>query len=188
MKVAMAMLAGLLICGGIVVAGELKSGLEPGKDIDAFDVVKCAGAIDDGVDVGAQLCYRCKYGSRPMVMVFARTANDELVALTKQLDKAVAKHEKEKLAAFVNLLGEDRDSLEAKAKELGEGNEIKMVPIVVPVEFENGPEVYGINPEADVTVILASNGKVVANHALAEGELNEESVKKIIDDLPKTLK
>lgn len=39
-------------------AGELKSGLEVGQSVDAFQVVKCAGAEDDGVEIGAQLCYR----------------------------------------------------------------------------------------------------------------------------------
>ncbi|MEX0611152.1 MAG: hypothetical protein WD229_03435 [Pirellulales bacterium] len=39
-------------------AGELKSGLQAGDSVGAFDVVKIAGAADDGVQVGKQLCYR----------------------------------------------------------------------------------------------------------------------------------
>ena len=50
-----------LVAGAVAVAAELKSGLEPGKLIGPFDVVKCAGP-DDNVKVGAELCYRCKYG------------------------------------------------------------------------------------------------------------------------------
>lgn len=41
-----------------VGAAELKSGLQPGESVPAFDVVKCSGAVDDGVNVGRQLCYR----------------------------------------------------------------------------------------------------------------------------------
>lgn len=169
-------------------AGELKSGLQKGKFIDAFDVVKCAGAPNDGVAIGEELCYRCKYDSRPMVMVFARTSDEKLAALAKQLDESVAKNSAKKLSAFVNLVGEDRDELEANAKELGETNKLENVPVVVPVEYENGPANYGINPEADVTVILAAGGKVLANHALAEGELNDDAVKAILADVPKLLK
>ncbi len=41
------------------VAGddELKSGLQVGASVPAFQVVKCGGA-DDGVKVDQQLCYR----------------------------------------------------------------------------------------------------------------------------------
>ncbi len=39
-------------------ADELKSGLQPGQSVPAFDVIKCGGAPNDGVKVGQQLCYR----------------------------------------------------------------------------------------------------------------------------------
>jgi len=188
----------VLACFGVAVAlavgtsparaVELKSGIPAGEAIGPFDVVKCAGAVDDGVDVGAKLCYRCKYGSRPMVMVFSRKADEKLVSLAKQLDEQVAKNSSKKLAAFVNLLGEDEEALETKAKELGEKNEIANVPFVVPVEFTDGPGDYGINPKAEVTVILAVGGKVVANHAFEAGKLNDKAVKAILADVPKILK
>jgi hypothetical protein len=38
-------------------ADDLKSGLEVGKDIPAHQTEKCAGAEEDGVKVGQQLCY-----------------------------------------------------------------------------------------------------------------------------------
>ncbi len=173
--------------GALGVAAELKSGLEPGKYVDAFDVVKCAGSEDDDVKIGDKLCYRCKYGSRPMVMVFARKADEQLGELVKQLDAKVADASDSKLAAFVNLLGESRDDLETAAKEFGETTGTKNVPIVVPVEYENGPENYGINPEVGVTVILANKGKVVANHALDGEDLDEKAVEAILDDVSKMI-
>lgn len=39
-------------------AAELKSGLQVGDSVGFFEVVKCAGAADDGVKAGQQLCYR----------------------------------------------------------------------------------------------------------------------------------
>src|SRR5262245_59097695 len=111
-------ICGLLVGVTFVGAAELKSGVQPGDAINPFDVVKCAGP-DDGVKIGDELCYRCKYGSRPMLMVFARKSDKSLAKLAKELDSAVKKNKEEKLAAFVNLLGENRDELEASAKELG---------------------------------------------------------------------
>ena len=173
---------------GLAFAAELKSGLAADEDIAPFDVVKCAGP-DDKVKVGDQLCYRCKYGNRPMVMIFTRNTDEKVADLVKKLDKAVAKHSKAELKAFVNLIGENRDSLEADAKEFAKKNEIKETPVVVPVEFENGPADYGINPEAAVTILIAKKGKVASNHAFAEAkELDEKALEALMADVEKVIK
>lgn len=161
----------------------LKSGLQPGKSIGAFLVTKCAGAEEDGVEQGANLCYRCKNGGRPQVIVFTRTVSKRIEGLVKQLDVAVAKHEKNQLRAFVNLLGKDKESLQTTAKELGTKTKVKAIPFVVPNEFKNGPEDYGLNPKADLTVIIAKDGKVVANHAFAKDKLDKDGIKGIIKDV-----
>ncbi|HWC90068.1 MAG TPA: hypothetical protein VG433_10445, partial [Pirellulales bacterium] len=83
-------------------SNEVKSGPQEGDKIAPFDVVKCAGATDDGVSVGDKLCYRCKYGAKPMVMVFTRKS-DEISGLVKKLDKAVEKNSDKQLRAFVNI-------------------------------------------------------------------------------------
>lgn len=41
-----------------LAAGALKSGPQVGDSVEAFQVVKCAGAEGDGVRVGQELCYR----------------------------------------------------------------------------------------------------------------------------------
>jgi hypothetical protein len=187
MKTMISFCVALAFSAGVALAEDLKSGLQPGAPIGAFDVLKCAGAVDDGVKVGTQLCYRCKYGARPMVMIFSRGGSAPVAALAKQLDKAVAENSDKKLAAFVNLLGEDREKLEADAKQLGAKSQLANVPVVVPVEFENGPDNYGINPKADVTVILAQGGKVKATHAFAKGEFGTKGAEAVVADLPKIL-
>ncbi len=176
----------LLLATHTVRADEIKSGPQPGDRIGAFDVVKCAGAADDGVDVGNKLCYRCRYGSKPMVMVFARKSDESLASLVKQLDSAVAQNSDKQLKAFVNLVGENRDAAEAAAKTFGEKNKFANVPIVVPEESENGPDNYGINPKAEVTVIVASGGKVTSSHAFAATP-DSAQVQEILSDINKAL-
>lgn len=189
MRLMKTFLASVALLGGISLAyaAELKSGKQPGDAIGAFDVVKCAGTEDDGVDLGSKLCYRCKYGNRPMVMVFSRKSDDSIAGLVKKLDAEVNKKSDDQLAAFVNLLGDDESALEAHAKALGKSASAPRVPIVVPVEYENGPADYGINPSAEVTVIMAVKGKVVANHAYGPGQLNKKAVDEILADVPKLL-
>ncbi|MCE9607565.1 MAG: hypothetical protein K8U03_21975 [Planctomycetia bacterium] len=156
-----------------VSAEEIKSGLAAGEGIGPFTVTKIAGAADDGVKVGDDLCYRCKYGGRPQVMVFTRKGGAEVVNLSKELNTAVTKNEAAKLAAFVNVIGSKADA-EKTAKALGADS--AKVPVVVPVENENGPANYGINPDAEVTVIIAKGGKVISSTGYAAGKFDAAAV------------
>jgi hypothetical protein len=170
---------------GVARAEELKSGLQPGEGIGAFDVEKCGGAADDGVKVGQKLCYRCKLGARPMVMVFSRKADDKLAKLVAALDKTVTDKADTKLAAFVSLIGDDAAELKAAAQKFEKTHKAGKIALVVPEDQPNGPEGYKISKDADVTVIIAKEGKVAANHAIAAGGLNEKAIKAIIADANK---
>jgi hypothetical protein len=119
------------------------------------------------------------------VTVFAKETGDALASLVKQLDKVVADNKEQQAAAFVNVIGEDREKLEEVAKKFGAPYD--NVAVVVPVEFEAGPKDYGVNPEAGVTVLVYRGGKVMANHAIAPGKLDEKAIKAIVEDARKTL-
>ena len=174
-----------LLVSGIAIAEDLKSGLKEGADIGPFDVTKCAGAEEDGVDVGKNLCYRCKNGARPQVMVFTRSSDEKVIELVKQLDEQLKKHEEEQLRAFVNVLGDSKDTATDEAKKMATASKAKLVPFVVPNEVENGPEDYGINAKADVTIIIANKSKVVANRAVASAK--DLDIEAIMGDVKKML-
>lgn len=174
----------LLLVGmaGGLIAGELKSGLQPGDLVGPFDVEKCGGALNDGKEVGANFCYRCMLGNKPVVMVFAHQADDSLAALVKALDKKVAENDDQKLSSFVNLLGENQDALKATAKEFAAKHKVENVALVVPHEFKNGPEEFELNAAVDVTVMIYREGKVKVSHAIPAGQLNSETIQKIVAD------
>jgi hypothetical protein len=179
-----------LATGGFAAAEEaatkeLKSGPQTGDKLGAFYVTKVAGAEDDGVEQGENLCYRCRNGSRPQVVVFTRSTSPKVAELVQKLDAAVTEHEAAKLRVFVNLLGDDKEALTKQAKKFASKSEAKNVPFVVPNEFENGPDDYGINADAEVTVTLASELGVKATHAVAKA--NQLDVDAVIADLSKIL-
>ncbi len=178
----------LLLSVSTLNAAELKSGLQPGDLVPAFDVEKCGGAVNDGKEVGANFCYRCMLGNKPVVMVFARKADPQLASLVKELDKQVTKNADQKLSSFVNLIGKDQAGLKAQAKEFAAKNQVENVALVVPQDNENGPAEFNISPEAEVTVTIYRNGKVVASHAVGAGELDAAEIKHIIADTGKILK
>ncbi len=182
-------LAAMVLAGVTAVKGaELKSGLQPGDLVGAFDVEKVGGAVNDGKENGSNFCYRCMLGNKPVVMVFARKADTSLASLTKALDKHVAKNADQKLSSFVNLIGENPDELKAAAKEFATKNQLENVAVVVPQDNENGPPEFNINPSADYTVTIYRNGKVAATHALGPGELTDAEIKAILADTGKILK
>jgi hypothetical protein len=181
--------AALLLAGITAVrAAELKSGLQPGDLVGAFDVEKCGGAVNDGKEVGANFCYRCMLGKKPVVMVFARKADNSLAKLVKELDKHVAKNADQKLSSFVNLLGKDQAELKSVAKDFAAKNQVENVALVVPQDNENGPAEFNINPDAEVTVTIYRDGKVAASHAVGPGGLSESEIKSILADTGKILK
>lgn len=182
-------LAAMILAGATAVrAGELVSGLQPGDLVGAFDVEKVGGAVNDGKEVGANFCYRCMLGNKPVVMVFARKADNSLAALVKELDKHVAKNSDQKLSSFVNLLGGNQAELKSTAKEFAAKHQIENVAVVVPHDNENGPPEFNVNPAAEVTVTIYRNGKVAASHALGPGQLDSQEIQAIIADTGKILK
>ncbi|HUY91714.1 MAG TPA: hypothetical protein VMV10_23430 [Pirellulales bacterium] len=120
-------------------------------------------------------------------MIFARKSDAALASLVKQLDQLVAEHADDKLSAFVNLIGEDRETLEADAKEFAAKHKIKNIPVVVPLEYENGPDNFGISPKADLTVMLYKGLKVQANHTYGPGQFKSKTASEVLADVPKLL-
>jgi hypothetical protein len=173
--------------GAYASAAEVKSGLGAGESIPAFTVTKVGGATADGVAEGKDLCYRCKYGARPQVMVFTRVGGEAVAKLTKELNAAVAANEDKQLSAFVNVLSADKDAAAKEAKTLADAGSEK-VPVVVPVESENGPANYGINPDAEVTVLIANKMKVVSSKGFPKGEFKAENVAGILEEVKAALK
>jgi len=177
----------LALVAGTVFAAEFKSGLQPDQKIPPFYVTKVAGP-EDGVTVGQNLCYRCKYGARPQVMIFSRVADERVAGLVKKLDEAIAKNDAKQLKVFVNILGESRDAADAAAKKFAASTKAANVPVVVPDEFTNGPDNYGINPKAELTIIIANQSTVVANHAFEKDSFCESCLDKVLADVASTVK
>jgi len=171
----------LVVCSA-VIAEELKSGLNVGESVDAFNVSDCTGPAQGK----APLCYRCRYGNRPTVCVFAREVNDNLAALIKQIDESVGKNEDKKMAAFVVMLTEDSSGTDTKLKALAAKNKIENVPLTTFADTK-GPASYEVAAGADVTVMMWTEGTVKANHSFAKGKLNKESISKILADTSKIL-
>ncbi len=174
--VASAMFAGALF------AAELKSGLQPGDSLPAYNVKDCTGPNE-----GKSLCYRCKYGARPVVNIFAREMTPEVVALVKEIDQIVGKNGEKKMAAFVTLLTNDPDRDEIVLKAIAKKEGLKNVPLTI-FDGVAGPEDYKIAEKADLTVTMWVDNKVEASQAFSKGDFKASASKSVVEDTKKILK
>jgi hypothetical protein len=174
-----AVVAAAVVAG--VASAEMTSGHQVGESVGAMTVTKVAGNPLDGIQDGQSLCYRCRMGSRPVVMVFARTADQKLAKLLKKIEEEIEEHQDAKLTSFVNMLGTDPASLKNDAAEFVKANGLERIAFVVPEEPANGPADYKIAPDADLTIVCFKGGKVKANHALAKGQLSDEKIDAIVE-------
>jgi len=173
-----------LLLAANVMAGEkkdVKSGLKEGAFVGAFNVKDCTGPSK-----GKSLCYRCKFGGRPVVAVFTRSIDKNVTRLIKQIDGRVAKNEDKNMRAFVVLLTDDPDANEPKLVELAKKSKIENVPLTV-FDGVAGPPAYKLKKDAEVTVLMWNKSRVRANHGFAKGKLDKAAVKTLVGETKKIL-
>jgi hypothetical protein len=138
--------------------------------------------VATGPQRGQQTCYICEQADKPTAVVFARTLTDPLGKLLAKLDaEAVARKDAGFKAWMTHLAGTaDLDALAKWAQKQG----LKNVPVGA-FEDDDGPPAYKLSADADVTVLLFVDQKVVANFAFRAGELTDAVAADVIKALPR---
>jgi hypothetical protein len=121
-----------------------------------------------------------------VVCVFTRKIDGSLTSLVKQINEQVGKNEEKQLSAFVVLLTDDQDKVKTELEKFAEKEKIHNVPLTL-VETPSGPPDYKIHKDAEVTVLLWNQQKVVANHAFKAGAMQKEQVATVMKDVAKML-
>lgn len=139
--------------------------------------------IASGPQRGQPTCYICETAEKPGIVVFARSVSAPLAKLMTKFDDAILAREKDGLKSWMTVLGEKTigiDALGKWAKETG----LKSAPVGV---FDDpvGPPSYKLAEDADVTVLMFVDRKIVTNVAFRAGELNDEAIKKLTADAAK---
>ena len=172
---------GLALMTGVVFAGDnVKSGPQVGKAVPGpFEPLNVTGP-----KAGEKFCLFCVNGENPVAMVFARDCNEPVAKLIKKIDEATAKHKTHSMGSFVVFLN-DSPAMKEKLKEVATKEGLKHC--VLSIDDPTGPKAYGVDKEADVTVVLYNKRTVKANHAFRKGELNERQIEQVVADINKIL-
>ncbi len=169
-------------CATVAAWAEEKTDcLKEGDGVAAFYVTDVTGP-----SAGEKLCYRCKYGSRPVVTIFAKQMNDKVASLTKKIDEVVGSNKDAKMAAFVVILTEDPEGQNDSLKTVATKQEIKHTPLTT---FDGlaGPDKYKLSKDADVTVMMWVESKVKVNEALKAKDLTDEKIATLVKSTSKIL-
>ncbi len=150
------------------------SGLPPGQRTGPY-----ASVISTGPERGKSHCFICETGTQPAVIVFARSLSKELGPLAEKVDKALADHKSADLHGWITFLKADQLKFDPQVVHWSQEHALGRLPLGI-FEDEGGPPAYRLNREAEVTVLVCNNQKVVANFAFRAGELTSARVAEIL--------
>lgn len=168
----------MLLSGITTTAAEpVVSGVPVGKRPGPYSFL-----VATGPQRGQQTCYICEQADKPTIVVFARTLSDPLGQLLVQLDTEVGARKNSGLKVWMTQLADtaDLDRLAKWSQQQG----LKNVPIGA-FEDADGPPSYKIHKDADLTVLLFTKEKVIANHSFRRSELTNEKMEAIRKNVPK---
>jgi hypothetical protein len=173
---ALAAVLALQTLAGTARADPVRSGPQAGEEVPgAFKVLNI-----NGPEAGQKACLYCRYGPRPVVMIFAREVSPALLTLIQRLETvtaASAASVDESLGSCV-IVCSDSESLPGQLTGLAQQMQLKH--LVLAVSKATGPASYHISPEAEVTILLYRRAKVLANYGFRKGEFTAQHVEPLL--------
>ncbi len=171
----------VVLAGSLFAAEKLKSGPQVGEKVPGpFEPLNI-----NGDNAGKKFCQYCINGQNPVAMVFTRSASEPVKKLVKELDAATVKNSDAKMGSFFVFLSDD-EGMAKKLESMAKKDDLKKT--VLTLDNQTGPENYNIAKDAEVTVVLYKDRKVVKNYTFKKGQMKDKDVAKVIADLPEILK
>ena len=152
----------------------LQSGLRVGEKVPQFYVRAITGPLKT-----RSVCYVCRNGDRPVVMLVVRKVTPELTALLKKIDAVVDEKRAVGLRSFGVFLTQDNKALGPQLQTLAFDEQISL-PLTIAAAPTDGPAGESSHPDAVVTVLLYREQHVRANFTFREGELGTPQIEAII--------
>lgn len=151
-----------------------ESGLKVGAKVPQFYVRAVSGAHQN-----KSVCYVCRNGDRPVVMLIARDMTPELTQLLQKVDALVDQNRAAGLRGFGVFLPQEGKELFPKVQTLAFNAHLSM-PLTIATTATEGPSGQEIHPDASLTVILYRDQTVTANFAYRAGQLDAKAIEAIL--------
>ena len=165
-------------------AGPLKSGREVGQRVPSFYVRAVTGPLRN-----RSVCYVCRNGSRPVVMILFRRLDGGLVPLLKQVETLIDRNRAEGLRGFGVMISDEPSGGVSKVQTLAFDRKISSgLPLTVSTDAVASPSCQNVHREAAITVVLYRRQRVVKTYAFRAGEPTAAQVRSVIASARRLLK
>ena len=161
--------------GSLMVS--LQSGLKVGEKVPTFYVRAITGPLKN-----KSVCYVCRNGDRPVVMLFIRQITPELKKLLKGIDDEVDQHRASGLRSFGVFVASDSKELLTQVQTLAFDEKLSL-PLTIAAAPSDGSAGRSIHPDAAVTIILYREQTVVTNFAYRAEELKAEESEAVLKSI-----
>lgn len=155
----------------------LESGPKTGSTVNSFFVRAVTGPHRN-----RSVCYVCRYGARPVVMVFIQKVDPKLPALLKAIDEKVDDNRVTGLRSFGVLITDESSRAVPVLQTMAFDERIRM-PLTAATTAVAGPGGNRLHRDAATTVVLYRKQKAVANLAFRHGKLDEEATERVLDGI-----
>ena len=155
-------------------AEPLQSGLKVGEKVHTFYVRAITGPLKN-----RSVCYVCRNGDRPVVMIFVRKITPDLKRLLKGIDAEIDRHRAAGLRGFGVFLAGDGNELLPQVQTLAFDEKINL-PLTIAAAPSDGSAGGTIHPDAAVTVMLYRDQTVTVNFAYRALELQGREIDRIL--------
>ena len=161
---------------------EFVSGRAVGEYVPTF-----YSRVVTGPFMNRSVCYVCRNGRRPVVMVFLRKLSPEVKPLLKQLDTLVDRHRAEGLRSFGVYVSDDPSNAISGVQTFSFDHKIRL-PLTVASLAVGEPTCQNLSAEAEVTVVLYEERRVTHRFAFRAGEIGPVEIEHIRRSIEKLLK
>lgn len=147
---------------------------ETGSDVPSFYVRAVTGPL-----AGKSVCYVCRNGDRPAVIVLLRELDADSTALLKDLDQLVNLNRAQGLRCFAVLLTDSPQRDAARLQTLAFDEKISL-PLTLASQAAIQGSTLAVPGESELSVITYSDRKVVERFSFRSGGCDEKSRKSIL--------
>ncbi|RMG39367.1 MAG: hypothetical protein D6725_05315, partial [Planctomycetota bacterium] len=130
------------VCRLAAGAEPLQSGRAVGETVPTFYVRAVTGPLQN-----RSVCYVCRNGARPVVMVLLRKIDRNVPRLLQALDREIDRHRAEGLRGFVVLLEDDLRKAIPLLQTMAFDNELQLPLTTAPVAIETSA-CQNVHPDA----------------------------------------
>lgn len=160
----------VVLTGVSVSSGEedkVFSGPQPGEKLPALPLT---GVYDD--QAGKEFDPVADADGKPLLVVFVHKITRPGLGMSRGLTAYVESLKDKEANAAIAWLADDKGEAEQFLLRARKSLNVK-VPIGISVDGGEGPGVYGLNRNVELTVLVANKGKVVANFALVQPSMSD---------------